>query len=51
LTATILEPARGGTRLVDTEQCVYLDGRDGTADRERGTRGLFDQLDRALAAS
>jgi uncharacterized protein YndB with AHSA1/START domain len=40
----------GGTRLVYTEQAVYLDGYDDAGSRERGTRGLFDQLEAALAA-
>ena len=33
-----------GTRLVYTEQAVFLDGYDDAGSRERGTRGLFDQL-------
>ena len=43
-----LAPEGGGTRLVYTEQAVYVDGRDGTADRERGTRDLLDKLDAHL---
>ncbi|HET9620952.1 MAG TPA: SRPBCC family protein [Kofleriaceae bacterium] len=39
------------TRLVYTEQAVYLDGYDDAGERERGTRGLFDQLAAALAAA
>jgi uncharacterized protein YndB with AHSA1/START domain len=31
-----------------TEQAVFLDGLDGVADRERGTRELLDALDASL---
>ena len=31
-----------------TEQGVYLDGHDGIAERERGTKDLLDNLERAL---
>jgi uncharacterized protein YndB with AHSA1/START domain len=37
-----------GTRLVLTEQGVFLDGYDDAGSRERGTQGLLDQLDAAL---
>jgi uncharacterized protein YndB with AHSA1/START domain len=43
-----LRPDGAGTRLRFTEQGVYLDGHDGTAERERGTRDLLDSLERAL---
>lgn len=33
-----------GTRLVYTEQGVFLDGFDDAGGRERGTQELFDQL-------
>ena len=44
--------AGAGTRFVFTEQCVYLDGYSdpGGRERERGTRGLLDNLDAALKA-
>jgi uncharacterized protein YndB with AHSA1/START domain len=42
------EPTDGGTRLVFTEQGAYLDGLSGAADREEGTRGLLECLDREL---
>jgi uncharacterized protein YndB with AHSA1/START domain len=43
--ATIeLKPAGGGTRLVFTEQAVFLDGHDDAGSRERGTHGLLDKL-------
>jgi uncharacterized protein YndB with AHSA1/START domain len=41
--------ARGGTRLVLTEQSVFLDRRDEASRRERGWGGLLDALGRALA--
>ena len=48
--ATIeLEPAGTGTRLRYTEQGAFLDGYDDAGSRERGTQGLFDQLERHLA--
>jgi uncharacterized protein YndB with AHSA1/START domain len=40
-----LKRAGTGTRLIFTEQAVFLDGGDASADRERGTRGLLDNLD------
>ena len=42
----------GGTRLILTEQGAYLDGGfDGNAGREKGTRGLIDNLEKYLAHS
>lgn len=43
-----LEPAGAGTRLIFTEQAVFLDGADTAATREQGTRTLLDNLDAAL---
>ena len=37
-----------GTRLILTEQDVFLDGFDKPADRERGTRDLLDKLEAEL---
>jgi uncharacterized protein YndB with AHSA1/START domain len=45
-----LKPAGKGTRLILTEQGVFLDGFDGAASREEGTRGLTDKLGAALAS-
>ncbi|HUN79535.1 MAG TPA: SRPBCC family protein [Solirubrobacteraceae bacterium] len=39
-----LEAADGGTRLLFTEQAVYLEGGDTPAMREHGTRELLDRL-------
>lgn len=47
--ATIeLLPEGQGTRLRFTEQGAFLDGYDGSADRERGTRLLLDALGKAV---
>jgi len=47
--ATVELRAEGsGTRLVFTEQAVFLDGYDDAGGRERGTRVLLDQLGGAL---
>jgi hypothetical protein len=42
-------PKGKGTKLILTEQGVYLDGTDDPAERERGTRQLLDALGAALA--
>ena len=42
------KPDGAGTRLILTEQGVFLDGVDNPAERERGTRELLDNLDAAL---
>jgi uncharacterized protein YndB with AHSA1/START domain len=48
--ATIEFKASGaGTRLVFTEQAVFLDGYDDAGSRERGTAELLDKLERSLA--
>ncbi len=44
-----ITPAGERTRLLYTEQAVYLDGGDTPADREHGTRLELDKLDVALA--
>jgi uncharacterized protein YndB with AHSA1/START domain len=43
-----LSPDGKGTRMRFTEQGVFLDGHDGIAERERGTKDLLDNLERAL---
>jgi hypothetical protein len=43
-----LKPAGAGTRLIFTEQAVFLDGYDNPAQREEGTRALLDNLDMSL---
>lgn len=37
-----------GTRVAYTEQIVFLDGKDGTADRRHGTNIQFDMVETAL---
>ena len=44
-----LAPSGERTRLLYTEQAVYLDGGDTPADREHGTRLELDKLDVALS--
>ena len=39
-----LAPAGAGTRLLFTEQAVFLDGQDTPAERERGTGTLLENL-------
>jgi uncharacterized protein YndB with AHSA1/START domain len=42
---------KSGTRLIVTEQGVFLDGYDDAGAREKGTRLLLEQLDAALRYS
>jgi uncharacterized protein YndB with AHSA1/START domain len=42
------QPVAAGTRLVFTEQGVFLDGRDSPANREEGSRPLLDKLEAEL---
>lgn len=44
LATTELQPAGKGTKLIYTEQGVFLDGYDDAGSRERGTRELLDNL-------
>jgi uncharacterized protein YndB with AHSA1/START domain len=43
-----VEPAGAGTRLILTEQGVFLDGADTPAEREHGTREMLEKLNDAL---
>jgi uncharacterized protein YndB with AHSA1/START domain len=43
-----LEPEGDGTRLIFTEQAVFLDGADTEVSREQGTRSLLDNLETEL---
>jgi len=43
-----LKLAKSGTRMIFTEQAVFLDGIDSPAAREQVTRDLLDNLDVAL---
>ncbi len=49
LGTTEFKPAPIGTRLIYTEQCVFLDGHDNVHDRERGTQDLLNQLETFLS--
>jgi uncharacterized protein YndB with AHSA1/START domain len=44
-------PEGRGTRLIFTEQDVFLDGADSRVSRERGTRDLLDNLEAELIHS
>ncbi len=48
LSTVEFKPAGSGTRLIYTEQGVFLDGYDSVVDRERGTCDLLDNLDAEL---
>ncbi len=48
LGTTEFKPDGKGTKLVYTEQVVFLDGYDSCSAREEGTRALFDNLAAAL---
>jgi uncharacterized protein YndB with AHSA1/START domain len=43
-----IKPEGKGTRLVFTEQAVFLDDFEDNGGREQGTKGLLDQLGAAL---
>lgn len=51
LGTTELKPDGSGTRLVYTEQSVFLDGHDDAGGREHGTGWLFDNLAAFLSLS
>lgn len=48
LATTEIKPSGNGTRLIYTEQGVYLDGYDDAGQREEGTQQLFNQLEAFL---
>jgi uncharacterized protein YndB with AHSA1/START domain len=48
LSSLMLEPEGGSTRVSYTEQIVFLDGRDGTADRQHGTELQFAAIETVL---
>jgi uncharacterized protein YndB with AHSA1/START domain len=45
------KPEGFGTRMIFTEQAVFLDGYDDVGKRERGTKDLLEKLAGALASS
>lgn len=50
LATTEIKASGAGTKLIYTEQGVYLDGYDDAGSREQGTRELLDNLARHLEA-
>lgn len=46
-----IKPAGDGTRLIFTEQGVFLDGFDDAGSRERGSAELLDKLGKSLEGS
>jgi MerR family transcriptional regulator, thiopeptide resistance regulator len=48
VTTVEFKPDDSGTRLIYTEQGVFLDGHDTPEQREHGTKALLDQLGNAL---
>ncbi len=48
LSSLQLEPIVDGTRVSYTEQIVFLNGSDGTADRRHGTNFHFDMIEAVL---
>ena len=51
LATTELAPVGEKTKLLFTEQGAYLDGYDNVAEREQGTRELFEALAKELATA
>ena len=49
LSTVEFRPDGAGTRMVYTEQGAFLDGSDTPAQREHGTRELFDRLAASLS--
>lgn len=48
LTTVEFQPAEEGTKLIFTEQGVFLDGRDTPEQREHGTREMLSTLEALL---
>ncbi len=48
LSSLLLQPDAGRTHVAYTEQIVFLDGRDGTADRQHGTELQFSMIEKAF---
>jgi uncharacterized protein YndB with AHSA1/START domain len=48
VSTTELEIVEGGTRMVFTEQCAFLDGKDGLESRKEGSIGLLERLAKHL---
>jgi uncharacterized protein YndB with AHSA1/START domain len=50
LATTEFQPGDYGTKLVFTEQIVFLDGSDHLENRIKGSEGIFDSLEAYLEA-
>jgi uncharacterized protein YndB with AHSA1/START domain len=50
LASLVLEPEGAKTRVSYTEQIVFLNGRDGTADRQHGTELQYSMIEKAVLA-
>jgi uncharacterized protein YndB with AHSA1/START domain len=48
LASLVLEPNGERTDVAYTEQVVYLDGTDGTAQRRHGTEYLFEKIEKLM---
>ena len=51
LSSLRLEPEKGPTRVIYTEQIVFLDGSDGTAARQHGTELQYAMIEKAIVSS
>lgn len=49
LSSLFIEPEGARTRVVYTEQIVFLDGKDGTAGRKHGTEAQWEKLETVLS--
>jgi hypothetical protein len=50
LTTVEIMPDGQGTKLLLTEQIVFLDGKDNAANREEGLASMLDKIGESLAA-
>lgn len=48
LSSLVLQGEAGRTHISYTEQIVFIDGRDGTGDRQHGTELMFDRIANTL---
>jgi uncharacterized protein YndB with AHSA1/START domain len=48
LASLVLQPEADRTHVSYTEQIVFIDGRDGTADRQHGTEPMFTTIEAVL---
>ena len=48
MSSLVLQAEAHHTHVSYTEQIVFIDGRDGTADRQRGTEPMFDTIGAVL---